>query len=317
MASLMINELLCFVSVQNNKLNRENLQTSLHDFYSLEEAVELKQILVIECEEVNLSDSISDFKIRRQESKAGAKPQVIEDILEIWGTVDREKGGKLQVQFVAGNPNKLPSVNAEKFNLQFLIGSISKLQEQVSTQQTTLGDVTKTLTAINLRLDTPPILAIPATATTTFDVTPSRPLPTSNVRTATSQTTSTANPILAVCTPTSAHIFRKRRLTVSANTFTPGSIQGSAKRKQIPQATSAVSLVSTDTGSSFADQAKRLHDNEKPWNIVEARKKKKLVVTVGTSDTALLTGVEAPKREKRNFGKSLFLVSVRIQPSSK
>jgi hypothetical protein len=75
--------------------------------------------------------------------------------------------------------------------------------------------------------------------------------------------------------------------------------------------------MSTDTGSSFADQAKRLHDNEKPWNIVEARKKKKLVVTVGTSDTALLTGVEAPKREKRNFGKSLFLVSVRIQPSSK
>ena len=134
MTTLIINEFLCFLTAQFDKIDRENLISTLGDFYSYREALEAKNLLVTECEKASLGDSIKDFSGKRVEGKAGALRRVITDIVNIWTSVDRENAGNIGVDFVAANPNRLPNVNAEKFSLQFLIAEIKKLNEKVEKQ---------------------------------------------------------------------------------------------------------------------------------------------------------------------------------------
>ena len=135
--ALFINECLCFVINQYDKLNKVNLTSAL-DFFSLKEVLDAKDILILEFEKIGDSTLIKNFKTKRRENAAGAKAKIVQDILDIWEVVDRTLGGKLSVTFVAADPNRLPSVNADQFNLQFLIGAISKLQDAVKGQEETL-----------------------------------------------------------------------------------------------------------------------------------------------------------------------------------
>ena len=110
MSNLLINELLCFLSVNFDNIHRENLLTALHDFYGIREASEAKSVIITECKNVSITDSIQEFTVKRVEGKSGALRRVITDIVDIWTVVDREKKGELNVQFVAADPNRLPGV---------------------------------------------------------------------------------------------------------------------------------------------------------------------------------------------------------------
>ena len=61
MASLMVNEFLCFLSVQFNKMKKDNLISVLLDSYCYRAASEAKTILITECK--NVFDSIADFPL--------------------------------------------------------------------------------------------------------------------------------------------------------------------------------------------------------------------------------------------------------------
>ena len=128
MAHYAVNELLCFVSVQNDKLDRANLETVLLDFYLQDEMLLAKRLLISEREKDALKDEINEFsKPRRGQN---VQPKLVSDVLNIWAVVDRVRGGELPTQFVAANLNRLPTVSGEKYNLQFLVLSILKLQHQ-------------------------------------------------------------------------------------------------------------------------------------------------------------------------------------------
>ena len=131
--AFVINELLCFLSTQFDKLDRKNITSILSEFYSLTEAVNAKEILVEECELLQISNDISQFKKPRKNGNESAISKIIKDIIDIWVVIDTTKTGVTSRQFVAGDPNRLPQVNAEKYNLKFLISAILCLQEQVST----------------------------------------------------------------------------------------------------------------------------------------------------------------------------------------
>ena len=122
--SFTVNELLCFVTSQFDKLNRQNLNSILLEFYSREEVLTAKNILVSFCEKNGLSNAIIEPKKNR--IGANVEQKVVKDILDIWEIVDGEKGGQIGTDFVAANPCRLPSVNADKFSLQFLVASNSK-----------------------------------------------------------------------------------------------------------------------------------------------------------------------------------------------
>ena len=126
MSTTVTNEFLCFLSIQFDKLDRENLISTLGDFYSFREALEAKNILIAECEKVGIVDSIKDFSVKRIEGRAGALRRVVIDAVDVWTVVDCEKAGKLSVTFVAENVNRLPGVNIEKFNVQSLFAAIVK-----------------------------------------------------------------------------------------------------------------------------------------------------------------------------------------------
>ena len=120
MATLTINELLCFISSQADKLPFDCLHQSLQDFYSLEEVTKAKQLLVLEFDKVLDPDLIKEQRKNRLNGKTSAKDKVARDILEIWQILDRENAGLTATQFVAVDINRLPAVNADKFNLRFL-----------------------------------------------------------------------------------------------------------------------------------------------------------------------------------------------------
>ena len=133
MGNLQINELLCFLSTQYDKLDRTNLNTIILEFYSREEVICAKNTLISACDHNGISNQISECKKNRIGTNVEQK--VVKDILDIWSVIDVEKGSSFGVEFVAQNPNRLPSVNAEKYNLKFLISSILKLQQQQQQQQ--------------------------------------------------------------------------------------------------------------------------------------------------------------------------------------
>ena len=132
MAPLYINELLCFIATQADKLDRNSIFCTIVDFYTLDELIAAKSILINECDTLGLSDEIADFKKRRQNGKETANLKIVKDILDIWDTIDTHKAGITTQTFVAGDPNRLPSVDANKYNLKFLITSVLSLQEQLS-----------------------------------------------------------------------------------------------------------------------------------------------------------------------------------------
>ena len=134
MSTLQVNELLCFLTVQFKKMDRENLISTLIDSYVYREALDAKNILISECEKASISDSIKDYTKSRPEGKAGAIKRLITDAVDIWTVIDQKLVGKISCQFVAANPNRLPHTNVEQFSLQFLIASIEKLHEKIDNQ---------------------------------------------------------------------------------------------------------------------------------------------------------------------------------------
>jgi hypothetical protein len=125
----MASNLVCFLSSQYDKLDRKNLISTLSEFYTLEEITESKQILIAECEKTAVAPSIVAYKTKRQFTSKNAKSNSMKDVVDIWQVIDHELTGDLPVIFVAGNPNRPSSVNADKFNLKFLISMILNLKK--------------------------------------------------------------------------------------------------------------------------------------------------------------------------------------------
>ena len=56
---------------------------------------------------------------------------------------------RLDVEFVASNPNRLPGSNVGKLSVQFLIASIEKLTEKVESQQTSIAALEEQIRTLN------------------------------------------------------------------------------------------------------------------------------------------------------------------------
>ena len=150
-----VNELLCFATNFFDKLDREVLYATLLDFYQRDQIKEAKQILLTVCDK-NLLASEIPSESRTNRIGLNSEQRSLNDILDIWGIVDSQKGGNLDTIFVAADPTRLPGVvNANDCNLKFLFASISKLQQQSDLQQATLSIVTKSLTSIHNKIQTP------------------------------------------------------------------------------------------------------------------------------------------------------------------
>ena len=150
MDSIIINELLCFVSTQYDKLTRQNLNSIVLEYYSKDDLVTAKQILVNICEKIGLSNNISEFKIKR--IGANVEQKLVKDLLDIWDEIDAVKGGNTGTTFVAADPNRLPSVDADKFNLQFLVSIVLKIQEENQSLKSQLETVVSSVTELHKKL---------------------------------------------------------------------------------------------------------------------------------------------------------------------
>ena len=173
MAKCVVNEVLCFVTGQSDKLDPANIHSVIHDFYTLEELRTAKLLLIREGDNDGLSDLITDEN-RKSRKKPNPEQKVAKDILDIWRVIDRERGGQLPCIFVAADINRLPSVKAENFSLQFLVTSILKLQQQSEEQTNAISFLSNSVSHVYRRLENSSVTAPRPLASTSF-YTPSFP----------------------------------------------------------------------------------------------------------------------------------------------
>ena len=154
MATHTVNELLCFITAQCKQVPRDILVATINEFYDVEDTVNAKKVLIAATKRINISDAISKSIKPRKNTKgeSDVKQRTVVDILDIWDVVDAEKGGIFDTLFVAADLDKIPSVNAEKYTLKFLVSTIQKIQQEQEKQvqiqqdqQSCLGLVSATL----------------------------------------------------------------------------------------------------------------------------------------------------------------------------
>jgi hypothetical protein len=274
---LVVNELLCFLSTHSHgNLDRENLFSTLWEFYTINEATDAKEILINECEKLTITDSIKEFTAKRQTSKPQIGLQkIVNNILDIWFTIDKEKGGLTTIKFVASGLNRIPSVSTDKFNLKFLISSILKLQEQVTSQGSTLTSVNESLAEVNKHLASQPKPSVVASVTAS----PSK-------STSEGPTPGKRRKLLVTATSFFPQAKQKNRTEKSPAPVAPSVAPGSSQSPSAPQA-----------AVSFAEKAKGLQNGSNSWNLVTARKKRKIVTVTGVGDNSILEGVEPIKQD--------------------
>ena len=129
--------------------------------------------------------------------------------------IDGETGGNLNTKFVAIDPNHIPSVNSDKYNLKFLISSILKLQQQ-SQQQ--LSIVSKSLTSIHQKISLTDASVFNASAISNSLDTSFRTLPKTPLESARPPTSA----VNAEVTSASTEQSRKQKLDISVVPFVPG-----------------------------------------------------------------------------------------------
>ena len=149
MAAHTVNELLCFVAAQYNQVPRDILTATINEFYDVEDTVNAKKVVIAASKRIDISDAISKSTKPRKNTKGESEVEqrTVVDILDIWDVVDAEKGGIFDTQFVAADVNKIPSVNAEKYTLKFLVSTIQKIrrEQEKQVQQSCLGLVSATV----------------------------------------------------------------------------------------------------------------------------------------------------------------------------
>lgn len=270
MATLVLNELLCFLSSRSDKLDRDHVLQLIIDTYNLDEIVTAKKLLISECEKVAVSADIEKFKANRKGNQKEKTDRSAKDLVEIWQIVDKEKAGKLQVQFVAGDLNRVPSFNIEKLNLKSLLQTIDSLKQQILTIATNQENLSKDFQQLSSSQE---------------------PISSSEVELESSETPKLSQ--------------RKRKLSVGAQIFTPSALSQHPVLKKQKQSNLDPSQEQTTPTQSkpptFATLTSNLGDKEKPWSVASALKKRKITSVTGKADSGVLTGVETYKRDYWDF----------------
>ena len=91
MSTITVDNLLHFVATNFDTFDRQKIDSLLVDFYTIDELVASKLLLVAECKKIHITDSILENKKRRLFTKS-----------------EIEKGGLFQTTFVGTDPPRLP-----------------------------------------------------------------------------------------------------------------------------------------------------------------------------------------------------------------
>ena len=111
MENVVMNNLLDFLFNQYDKLDRDELFSRLRECYTLKDALCAKDILIEECRKLDLTESITNSRKRRNNPNGDGHSRVVHDILDIWKVIDVKKVGITISKFVSSHPSKTDESN--------------------------------------------------------------------------------------------------------------------------------------------------------------------------------------------------------------
>ena len=135
-----INETLCFLQNAYNSYTKDQIETSIADFYDAEEIITAKDTLTDCAKELNLEREVSKHVPQRRTARGSnsADKQTVKDLIEIWDVLDLHSS--TQIQFVAKNCFRIAPIGHEVSaeNL-ILMQAISSLSVEMSSMRKSLG----------------------------------------------------------------------------------------------------------------------------------------------------------------------------------
>ena len=138
--SLVISEILCYLSNKYGNIDSRKISSVIVDFYKPVKINDAKEILVKYVEDMNLTDKWPK-PTRRRDSDLNARAlKEVQDIIQIWSYLDGNSLiGNLPI-FVAADLSAVPSAKLEDGDMQYLLRKLDNIEQAVIENKKAIND---------------------------------------------------------------------------------------------------------------------------------------------------------------------------------
>ena len=140
-ASVVVDNVLCFVIARFGKTAIKQLKSAVIDFYSVEDLCAAKDKLLRATELWNSELKLPHIPLRRDGDRRAAK--TVDDIVAILTCLDENLKLKCLPRYVADSPDAMPSIRLYDGDLQSLMAVIDKLKDRLDHSEAALAAILK------------------------------------------------------------------------------------------------------------------------------------------------------------------------------
>jgi len=137
MAKVVINELLCFIRHNFDKLTTSQLKPVVCNFYKEEEICVAKDILLKDVHPLVSSDTMPRMPNRQGPGKC---KQSVDDVFKLFSIADEQKLWDLLPRFVAEDLSKVPFLHADSVSTVNLSKRLEAMEQRMSLLEQTIND---------------------------------------------------------------------------------------------------------------------------------------------------------------------------------
>ena len=140
---IFINEVLCFVKYNYDRLTTSQLKPILSNFYKDEVLIEAKELLLKSLQGIAINDIPRMPK--RQGDNKGKK--TVDDILQLYSIVDEQKLVDILPRFTAEDLSKIPFMNADSVNVVTMAKRLEYMDQRISALEQMAGNAEANMVA--------------------------------------------------------------------------------------------------------------------------------------------------------------------------
>lgn len=135
--TLVLNDLLCFLSSRYGKWELRPIKTVLLSFYSSEDISAAKELFFVHASKLPNADNLLKNRGRRDSDKRSSLE--LDDIFAALSTLDENRLMDYLPTFVSGEPMNLPTVNLGEGDLKAIMCRMDKMESLISHLQNTVN----------------------------------------------------------------------------------------------------------------------------------------------------------------------------------
>ena len=152
-ASVVLDNVLCFLLARYGKTAIKPLKDAVFDFYSFEDICRAKDNVLRAVESWKSEINLPHIPLRREGELRASKS--LDDIVTVLHCLDENLKLKCLPKYVADSPDSMPSLRIYDGDLLTLMAAFDKLKERMNSAQATLSAILQTVNTTKDMLITP------------------------------------------------------------------------------------------------------------------------------------------------------------------